>query len=285
MTRAPPPWLVTFQRHFSETIRTPLDASSGTLRAQVHRYPVALRDATRAGPQGGPEARLAVYNRQYWFRLFGALQGEFPLVAQLMGLFHFNQAAQRFLLKHPPRGVDLRLAAQGFAPWLGGVPSLEAPGAVPREALVQAAAIDAAWSDVWMAPEVPAWSPRPEELAHVDARRLRCSPTVRLVEEDWALVELRRTLGSEVEDRRLALPPRHARPRAWAVIRQGAALGQLALSPARASLMRALETKTLGHALAEVEASLDGEDRAALLREVSGWMAEGRRLGFWSGLA
>lgn len=285
MTRAPPPWLAEFQRHFSEMIRTPLDPSSGTFRASLAEYPAALRDATLGGPQGSPVARLAVYNRQYWFRLFGALQGEYPLVAQLMGLFHFNQVAQRFLLEHPPGGVDLRLAARGFCEWLARAGELELPAlAGPRQMLLEAASIDAAWSDVWMAPEVPLWVPSPEELTDLEGRRLRCSPTVRIVEEGWALVELRRTLGSEVNDRRLPLPPRHGEPRAWAVIRQGAALGQLALSPVRAQLMRALETRPFGAALAEVEASLAPRDRETLVREVGGWMAEGRRLGFWTGL-
>ena len=282
MTRAPPPWLVAFQKDFSEMIRTPLDPSSGTLRASESKYPPALRDATRPGPSGGPTARLAVYNRQYWFRLFGALQGEFPLVARLMGLFHFNQAAQRFLLEHPPRGVDLRLAARGFDRWLAETGELELCVPLPREALNQAAEIDLAWSDVWMAPEVPPWTPSPEELAGIEGRWLQSSPAVRVVEEGWALVEVRRTLGTEVEDRRLPLPPRHPQPRAWAVIRRGTAIGQLALSPARAQLMRALEAQPFGAALALVESSLSQTDKEALVRDVGAWMAEGRQLGFWT---
>jgi hypothetical protein len=105
-----------------------------------------------------------------------------------------------------------------------------------------------------------------------------------VVDEGWALVEVRRTLGTEVEDRRLPLPPRHPQPRAWAVIRRGAAIGQLALSPARAQLMRALEAHPFGAALALVESSLSQTDKEAFVRDVGAWMAEGRQLGFWTGV-
>ena len=55
-------------------LRTPLSRSTGTLRAETSAYPEALLAQAKPGRQLSQAERLAVYNRQYWFRLFTLLQ-------------------------------------------------------------------------------------------------------------------------------------------------------------------------------------------------------------------
>src|SRR6185436_18864497 len=97
-------------------LRTPLDRSSGTLSATPSAYDPLVRAVD--GPRGSASERLAVYNRQYWFRLFRVMQGCFPLTTRLLGHWTFNGHAGRFLLEHAPHGWDIEQASEGFVTWL-----------------------------------------------------------------------------------------------------------------------------------------------------------------------
>jgi Putative DNA-binding domain len=91
-----PGWLLELQASFGDMLRTPLDRSTGSLRANDAAYPAPLMRAARpARDQSGGE-RLAAYNRQYWFRLFTVLQRAFPLTSRLIGFWHFNEYATEF---------------------------------------------------------------------------------------------------------------------------------------------------------------------------------------------
>jgi hypothetical protein len=98
-----PPWLADFQARFGDTLRTPLDRTSGTLTATPATYDAAL--VAEVGSE-----RLAVYNRQYWLRLFGVLHDAFPLTARLVGYWAFNEHAGAYLAAQPPRGPPRRRA-------------------------------------------------------------------------------------------------------------------------------------------------------------------------------
>ncbi|MCU0686226.1 MAG: DNA-binding domain-containing protein [Polyangiaceae bacterium] len=197
--RRAPAWLAAFQGQFGAALRTPLSPETGTLRPDPSAYAPALCEgvSARGGPHPGAgtegASRLATYNRQYWFRLFRTLQGEFPLTARLLGLWRFNRVAQAFLLARPPRHADLRQAADGFAEALAA--ALAAPDAsptsaslatalaappgpapnVPQAALEQAVRIDEAWRTIWAAPEQPAWRPGADDLPRFARPRPWCS--------------------------------------------------------------------------------------------------------------
>ena len=99
-----PPWLEDFQSRFGTVVRAPLDRATGTLVARVETYDPTMVEASIDGPTTTRAERLAVYNRQYWFRLFGVLHSAFPLVCRLLGHWTFNGYAGRYLEAHPPRG-------------------------------------------------------------------------------------------------------------------------------------------------------------------------------------
>jgi Putative DNA-binding domain len=308
---APPPapaWLADLQRQFGDALRAPLRVDAGALRPDPASYPPSL--CARAS------TRLAVYNRQYWFRLYGALQGEYPLTARLLGLWTFNQAAQAFLLAHPPRHADLRRAADGFAdaitaaltidasPAHGAVPASPAPpppappiaplataitappapsrSSLPAAALAQAARLDEAWREIWAAPEQPGWRPGPADLTRFERLRLRRSLAATIVCEEWPLLELRHALADDAGEGAVPLPPAHPGPRRWALCRVEGGVLRWPLEPAQARLLELLAANPVGQALGALEAEAPEGERARLAEQVREWLAQSVRAGFWA---
>jgi hypothetical protein len=271
-TRPGPAWLKAFQRSVSACLTEPLDDASGTWRARPARYPASLRELAVSGPGLDADARLAVYNRQYWFRLSGALQGDYPLVCRLLGAWAFNQRARDYLLAHPPSGHDLQQVGSRFGSFL------LAPGravGLPRRALAQAVAIDEAIRRALLA---PAERPLAPGAAPRDAP-LQRSGGWTLLTEDWPLVELR---ARPLEDERAqALPPRRLEAQGWAIGGHGGAVAFLQLEPLQALLLERCSTWPLEEALGALEAACPAGQRAGLPARVQGWLAQALSLGFW----
>jgi hypothetical protein len=318
-----PAWLEQFEAQFSQMLRTPLDRSSGTLRAQCEAYGPDICAAAREGGRLDPRQRLAIYNRQYWFRLFGAFQHEFPATTALLGAWHFSALAGRFLEESPPQHHDLGRAADGFARSLeqqlsaaGGVAQLYAaaglargfrqplsaagPAAAlerqplaagppqtpraPARALAQALRIDEAFRQVFRAPQQSRLTLTAAELQSVEHARLRWSTAVCLVEEDWPLLPLRRRRRGAREGA-LAVPPQYANgTHHWAVCQEPGGQRLIALAPWEATLLRLLQRNSVSDALAELERACPAAEHAALVQQVPRWLAASVQRGFWTGM-
>ena len=281
-----PAWLADFQRDFGAAIRTPLDRATGTLRAAPARYAAQWSTRLAAGPTLPALERLAVYNRQYWFRLFGVLQNEYPLTARLCGFWAFNDYAARFLLAHPPASADIHRAADGFDHFLGGQLD-ERATSPPSGALREAAAIDAAFTQLWHAPapgDDPPWQLRPSDEARLARGRLRPRATWTLVREHWPLFQLRRALADRTDERPAPLPSRHARPVWYVVVHRPDGVIELQLADRQALLFAALRNRPVAEALAELEARSSPAERRQLATDVRSWLARSVELGFWGGL-
>lgn len=285
----PPAWLEAYQARFSAMLRTPLERASGTLRAQHDGYPSELRAEALPSARLSAAERLAIYNRQYWLRLFTALQQEYRLTAELLGAWTFNALAAQFLEAHPPREHDLARAADGFPSFLeqalpeGGIELERERRAVPARALVQAARIDDAYRSVLRAPEQPVFAPSARDAARLERARLVPSRAARRVEEDWPLLALRERARDG--ERAVALPEPHPAPRAWMICRAIEGLRAVPLEPLEAQLMRLLEELPLDRALAALERAAPAAERAELPERARRWLAEGVRHGYWTGIA
>lgn len=254
-------WLARWQGAFAEALLTPLDARTGTLRA------------TAAPPPGvSPPHGFSAYQRQYWFRLFTAMQTEFPLTARVLGLWRFNQVAQDFLRVHPLRAPSLHAIAEGF------VEHLDAK--TGEAAVREAARIDEAWRAVLAAPEGPAWSPRVEEAARLPRAKLRPAPTWRIVEDRFELMATRRALPEASAEGALALPPA-GEVRSWLLARTREGTIELPLDPVEARLFKALCESSLAEALVAVDAACDDPERARLAAMVRDWIARSVALAMW----
>lgn len=282
-----PARLVEFQRQFSRTLRVPLDRTSGSLQTSPKRYDSELCAAVRStyGPRSAE--RLAVYNRQYWFRLFTALQNEIRLGTALLGAWSFNDLASRYLLVHPPQGHDLATVAEHFATFVedsvadAEVKATEAAEVMPKRALVEAIRIDLAHRRVTTARASPALSEiLPSQVA---AARLVPSPTVVLIDEHWPLVALRHELPADGH-RAVTLPSPHATRMTWAIARTRAGVRAVCLEPLQATLLRQLTTCGIAEALAILEAGCTASDVEVLIARTPAWLAQSVELGMWSAL-
>lgn len=292
--RAPLDWLAEFQARFGAMVRTPLERRTGTLRATPEAYDSSLKAAAVPGSALSAEQRLAIYNRQYWFRLFTVFHAAYPLTTRLLSHFTFNDYVSRFLLAHPPRGWDIDTAVHGFEEFLGEAASPDSVQAqarsakVDRTALLQAARIDAAFHHVFRAPQVEPFRPSAEHAERLLTSRLQRSPAAAVLEEEWPLCELRRTLAGDSRESAVALPPRLEQPQFWLLVRSPAKPGQLAieaLEPLEARLLRLLERLPLGQALGQLEQACSAARALRLPSDALRWLARSVESGFWRGLA
>ncbi len=272
---AGPDWLERFQREFGEAIRTPLERRGALARAAPHRYPAHLREMLAPSVVGAPLEGLAHYNRQYWFRLLGALQREHPLTLLVCGTSAFVDLAVRFFTAHPPRGHDLGAALAPFAGFLEDEPLEElAPRA---RAVHQAVAIDRAFRQVFEAPLAPPLDLRGMPGERLARARFVRSERVRIVAEDWELLALR---GRDASASPHLLTPRAERAH-WIIA--GSASGPRVESVAseRARLYELLGEAPLGPALERLEAEVSDVD-GSLPARVRAWIAQAVELGLWS---
>ena len=282
MKREAPAWLAEFQARFSDVIRAPLDRTSGTLAAQPSSYdPHVVRDAQAAVTVTGTD-RLAVYNRQYWFRLFDVLQHAFPLTSRLVGYWQFNDYASRFFLASPPRGWDLDRVADGFEAFFEE--KLEWENADERQALIESARIDDAWREVFRAPKIKPFRPSAADAARLLDARLMPSPAVRVIEEHFPLLELRKKALRDSGEARVIIPPALPQSRAWAIVRKDEGILQLQLEPREAELLTLLLAFSVRDALARLEQACTEEERALLPTKTQAWLARSVERDFWIGL-
>lgn len=276
-----PAWLAELQAHFGAVLRTPLDRSTGTLRATPALYDRGTLDEAVDGPRAPAAERLAVYNRQYWFRLFGVMQTAFPLTARLLGHWHFNEHSAAFLLAHPPHHWDIDRAPDGFDDHLA---ASYGPDEL-RDPLVEAARIDAAWRALFRAPATAAFAPSAADAARLLDARLVPSPAVAVVSERWPLLELKRSLTASRGESAVPLPPPLPGPRWWALVREAAGVRHVALEAREGELLALLRERTVRDALATLEARCDDDERATLPANARRWLARSVERGCWSGLS
>lgn len=286
-----PGWLVELQQRFGAMLQTPLDRASGSLRAETSSYEAELLAAARPTSTLSSAERLAIYHRQYWFRLFTVLQGLYPLTARLVGYWRFNEFAARHLVQHPPHGFDIDTIGDGFDESLARLlPNDGQVEAGPNQhvdaaAVLEAALVDVGFHRVTRAPRREPFRPSAADAARLTSSRFVLSPSVALLQEHWPLSELRLGLVELPSDAPLQLPAPLPEARHWLLTRQQTKLGLLALEPAEAQLLRLLQLHPLDQALGLLEAAASAEERARLPERAQAWLARSVRLGVWDGLA
>lgn len=64
--------------------------------------------------------RLEIYNRQYWFRVMGALAEDYPALRAVVGGKRFEALSVAYLTEHPSRSFTLRNLGSKVPEWLTG---------------------------------------------------------------------------------------------------------------------------------------------------------------------
>lgn len=66
--------------------------------------------------------RLEIYNRQYWYRVMGALAEDFPALRTVLGRSRFEALSIAYLTAHPSRSFSLRNLGSELSAWLADNP-------------------------------------------------------------------------------------------------------------------------------------------------------------------
>ena len=67
--------------------------------------------------------RLEIYNRQYWYRVLGALAEDFPALEAVVGAEAFQRISIAYLNAHPSRSFTLRNLGRHLPDWLAANPA------------------------------------------------------------------------------------------------------------------------------------------------------------------
>ncbi|AUX46267.1 hypothetical protein SOCE26_077720 [Sorangium cellulosum] len=303
----PPRWLRELQRDFTAVLRTPLDSGTGTFRERQDRYPERLVAQLKSGPGSpAPAERLALYHRQYWMRLFTALQTGFPRVSRAVGYWHFNHLAALHLTARPPRHVDIDEATRGFSAQLGGAlqrldevkrgrgprrPArddawcrrLELSRA-PRAMIRQALRMDEAERHAYESPFEGIWRPTPPELGRLAEGRLRFAVSCTLADEDWDLARFSRLTGAHQDEGAPDVVRRHPSTRTWVFARSATGTAMTCVDPLFARLLGRCRELPFGQALAAVEHGCMAAEAAQLRDHLQGWIRLALASGWWTGL-
>jgi len=68
--------------------------------------------------------RLEIYNRQYWFRVIGAVSEDFPAISAVLGAKKFDSLILAYLRENPSTSFTLRNLGSKLPQWLEAHPEL-----------------------------------------------------------------------------------------------------------------------------------------------------------------
>ena len=112
--------LAELQRAMAAAVMTPLTAEEEMRATALDGRPMAEVAGSFIAPNSRLNAfeRLEIYNRQYWYRVLGALAEDFPALRALLGEEQFSALSIAYLTEHPSRSFTLRNLGSKLVDWL-----------------------------------------------------------------------------------------------------------------------------------------------------------------------
>jgi hypothetical protein len=121
--------LLEFQRRMSEDVMRPLTAGL-EMRATTEQG-AAIDEIAASYVKPNPSLtsfeRLEIYNRQYWFRVIGAVSEDFPALNAVIGQERFDSLVLGYLRENPSTSFSLRDLGARLPAWLASYPELAGP--------------------------------------------------------------------------------------------------------------------------------------------------------------
>ncbi|HMD41267.1 MAG TPA: DNA-binding domain-containing protein [Candidatus Acidoferrum sp.] len=160
--------------------------------------------------------RLEIYNRQYWFRVFGAMAEDFPGLRAILGERRFDDMCRAYLMECPSQSFTLRNLGARLEAWLRRNPSWLRGKKVLAFDMVRLE-----WADIEAFDGKAEPVLRVEDLHGVSASklRLRVQPYVQLLElhypvDDLVLEVRKDDQGADFASNAIAERRKHVRVRA-----------------------------------------------------------------------
>jgi hypothetical protein len=116
--------LAGLQREMAAAVMQPLDRKDGMRQRSANGRPMSAVAESFIAPNSRLSAveRLEIYNRQYWFRVLGALAEDFPALRAVVGPRRFEAISVAYLTDHPSRSFTLRNLGAHLPAWLAAHP-------------------------------------------------------------------------------------------------------------------------------------------------------------------
>jgi hypothetical protein len=116
--------LIELQREMAKAVMQPLTADEEMRATSSDGRDMHAVAASFIAPNGKLSSfeRLEIYNRQYWFRVLGALVEDFPALRAVVGSRAFEALSIAYLTAHPSRSFTLRNLGSKLADWLAANP-------------------------------------------------------------------------------------------------------------------------------------------------------------------
>jgi hypothetical protein len=121
----PPKDLAALQREMAAAIMQPLTPHEGMRVTTADGRSMSSVAESFIAPNSRLTSfeRLEIYNRQYWFRVLGALAEDFPGLRTVVGSRWFESLSIAYLTEHPSRSFTLRNLGSQLAVWLAAHPA------------------------------------------------------------------------------------------------------------------------------------------------------------------
>jgi hypothetical protein len=112
--------LESLQREMAAAIMQPLTADEDMRPHAPDGRPMSEVAASFIAPNSQLTSfeRLEIYNRQYWYRVLGALVEDFPALRAVVGAPAFEALSIAYLTVHPSRSFSLRNLGSKLPDWL-----------------------------------------------------------------------------------------------------------------------------------------------------------------------
>lgn len=112
--------LLTLQRRMSEDVRRPLndDFEMQQHTEDGHSVNELAQSYIKPNDRLTSFERLEIYNRQYWFRVIGAVSEDFPALGALLGSKRFDNLVLAYLKENPSTSFTLRNLGARLPLWL-----------------------------------------------------------------------------------------------------------------------------------------------------------------------
>src|SRR5271163_1404880 len=112
--------LLELQRRMAEDVMRPLTADFKMQRAAADGSSTSDIAAGYIKPNVllNSFERLEIYNRQYWFRVIGAVSEDFPALSAVLGQEKFDSLVLAYLRENPSTSFSLRNLGARLPAWL-----------------------------------------------------------------------------------------------------------------------------------------------------------------------
>ncbi|MGO8935315.1 MAG: putative DNA-binding domain-containing protein [Terracidiphilus sp.] len=116
--------LAQLQREMAAAVMQPLTPDENMRSTAPDGRPMAKVAESFIAPNSRLTAfeRLEIYNRQYWYRVLGALAEDFPALRAVIGGPRFEALSIAYLAEHPSRSFTLRNLGSKLPAWLAAHP-------------------------------------------------------------------------------------------------------------------------------------------------------------------